>query len=167
MGLRHVDYYDIRVIRWIRVLVFGPGNFALLIQFRQLLLCVAVRRTEVAAGFCGVCCIDPYAHRIGTIPLACIFEIVRFVRIRAVSRKALVPPQLELHLRILRGILQQKCPVPVDQAYPEFPILVRYGRIVILVRQLYRRILRQLHREDQILIVCQQLIHIRLASIQT
>ena len=169
MGLRPVDDDDPRFR--VRVLVFDPGNFALLIHLRQLLLCVAIRRTEVAAGFCGVCCVDPYGHRIAVIVriLACSLEIVRFVRIRAVSRKALALPQLELHLRIHRGILQQKCPAPVDQAYHELLLffVIWDLRPIRPVGQLYRRILRQLHREDQILIVCQQLIHIRLASIQT
>ena len=169
MGLRPVDDDDPRFR--VRVLVFDPGNFTLLIHLRQLLLCVALRRTEVAAGFCGVCCVDPYGHRIAVIVriLACSLEIVRFVRIRAVSRKALVLPQLELHLRIHRGILQQKCPAPVDQAYHELLLffVIWDLRPIRLIGQLYRRILRQLHREDQILIVRQQLIHIRLASIRT
>ena len=169
MGLRPVDDDDPRFR--VRVLVFDPGNYALLIHLRQLLLCVAPRRTEVAAGFCGVCCVDPYGHRIAVIVriLACSLEIVRFVRIRAVSRKTLVLPQLELHLRIHRGILQQKCPAPVDQAYHELLLffVIWDLRPIRPVGQLYRRILRQLHREDQILIVRQQLIHIRLASIRT
>ena len=169
MGLRPVDDDDPRFR--VRVLVFDPGNFTLLIHLRQLLLCVALRRTEVAARFCGVCCVDPYGHRIAVIVriLACSLEIVRFVRIRAVSRKALVLPQLELHLRIHRGILQQKCPAPVDQAYHELLLffVIWDLRPIRLIGQLYRRILRQLHREDQILIVRQQLIHIRLASIRT
>ena len=169
MGLRSVDDDDPRFR--VRVLVFDPGNFALLIHLRQLLLCVALRRTEVAAGFCGVCCVDPYGHRIAVTVriLAYSLEIVRFVRIRAVSRKALALPQLELHLRIHRGILQQKCPAPVDQAYHELLLffVIWDLRPIRPVGQLYRRILRQLHREDQILIVCQQLIHIRLASIRT
>ena len=102
---------------------------------------------------------DLYSHRIDVLIrfLAYIRKIVRFGCIRVVSKEVLTPPQNKLGLRILRVILQHERPASVDQPYREashFFVIWNF-RMICLVGHSYRRTIRHLYREHQILVVRQ------------
>ena len=103
--------------------------------------------------------VDLHSHRIDVLIRfpAYILEIVRFGCIRVVSKEVLTPPQNKLGLRILRVILQHERPASVDQTYREashFFVIWNF-RMICLVGHSYRRTIRHLHREHQILVVRQ------------
>ena len=103
--------------------------------------------------------VDLHSHRIYVLIRfpAYIRKIVRFGCIRVVSKEVLTPPQNKLGLRILRVILQHERPASVDQTYREashFFVIWNF-RMIRLVGHSYRRTIRHLHREHQILVVRQ------------